>query len=41
MARTIRQIGLTLLTAFSRLFTRPPAPGWRRSPRRATDLLGK
>lgn len=41
MARAIRQIGLTLLTALNRLFSRPPAAGWRRSPRRADDLRGK
>lgn len=41
MARAIRQIGLGLLTLVNRLFSRPPGAGWRRSPRQATDLLGK
>jgi len=41
MARAIRQIGLSLLTALNRLFTRPPGPGWRRSTRRADELHGK
>jgi hypothetical protein len=41
MARAIRQIGLTLLSAFNRLFGPKPGPGWRRSLRCATDLRGK
>ncbi len=37
MARTIRQIGLTLFAALARLLSRPSAPGWSRSTR-TTDL---
>jgi hypothetical protein len=39
MAQAIRQIGLKILVAFLRLFTRPAPAGWRRSTR-PTHLRG-
>ena len=41
MARTIRQLGLSLLTMLNRLFNGRPAAGWRQSTRCADDLTGK
>lgn len=39
MAHAIRQIGLKILVAFLRAFTRPAPAGWRRS-KRPTHLRG-
>jgi hypothetical protein len=41
MAQAIRQIGLKLVTALLRVFTRPAPPGWSRSARPADDLTGR
>ena len=40
MARTIRQIGLKLVTTLLRVFVRPAPAGWRRSTR-PPDLAGR
>jgi hypothetical protein len=40
MAQAIRQIGLKILVAILRLFTRPAPAGWRRSTR-PTHLRGR
>ena len=40
MAKAIRQIGLRLVVALTRLFTRRARPGWKAS-RRGVSLRGR